>query len=401
MAHGFDDLYQLMPRKDCGSCGNPTCRTMARKIAVGEMKASDCINISPENVRKIDAFLTEGVEIGAKAEVVLGESGITYIHPCVSEAGRVMAEARLTKGPEGEVKNLKYGFFDPYMMCYTLKNCGFFTDVKCSTKLGVAKIEYDGKTIIINHKGKIDVRRARDKEDALTTIRFVGRTLWGAIICMCCGNAGIDCASGGCEDCVDKLCPVLGGGPPQPGLNQEKTKQTTGKTTFIRVDKLETGHLFIEGFVMLKKALERIFNGDLNVDFEIESAARKGMHFIIETPRMQDAALGLILDGICEDVRRIKEGLNDLQGIRLGEKEGGFLKDAEKIVVESFSAFENTDWEKTSEIKEKIYPEYRKRLMGYYKGQSNPETKKALVAMEKIASNGMYVARLVSKPIPA
>jgi len=176
MVHTFSELYELMPKKDCGSCGNPTCRTTARKIAVGELKPDVCINLKKENIEAIEKLLKEGVKIGSKAEVVLGESGITYIHPCVSEKGKVMAEARLDRGPEGSV-DLKYGFFDPYMMCYIIKNCGFFKDVKCSSKLGIAKIEHEGKTIIINQNGKIDVRKAVSREDALETVRFVSRTL--------------------------------------------------------------------------------------------------------------------------------------------------------------------------------------------------------------------------------
>jgi len=33
VAHSFHELYELMPKKDCGLCNNPSCRTMARKIA--------------------------------------------------------------------------------------------------------------------------------------------------------------------------------------------------------------------------------------------------------------------------------------------------------------------------------------------------------------------------------
>jgi len=94
---------------------------------------------------------------------------VNYIQPCISEKGKIMAEAQLECGQKGR-------FFDKEKMCKVLQN-SLFKDVKCSKNLGVAKVEYKNKTIILNHKGKIDVRKAWDKEDALATIKLMAKVL--------------------------------------------------------------------------------------------------------------------------------------------------------------------------------------------------------------------------------
>ncbi|RLI44194.1 hypothetical protein DRO69_07945, partial [Candidatus Bathyarchaeota archaeon] len=63
-----------MPKLDCGLCGNPSCRTMARKIATGDTKPEQCFNISTrieykQNLQKIKQLLREGIEIRAKGTI--------------------------------------------------------------------------------------------------------------------------------------------------------------------------------------------------------------------------------------------------------------------------------------------------------------------------------------------
>jgi hypothetical protein len=65
---------------------------MARKIATGDAKPEQCVNLSTrleyqKNLQEIRQLLREGVEIGAKGTIVIEETGVTYIHPCISEAG--------------------------------------------------------------------------------------------------------------------------------------------------------------------------------------------------------------------------------------------------------------------------------------------------------------------------
>jgi len=417
MTHRAYEVYSLMPGKDCGSCSNPSCRTMARKIVAGDTKVEQCINLArPEykdNAEKIRKLLEEGVEQGARGIVVVGEEGITYIHPCISEAGKVTAEARLTSGPEGEVE-LKYGFYDPVMMCWILSQSGIFNNLKCSPRLGVARVDVDGKTIMVFQDGRINVRKAKDRKDALQAIRLVSRTLWGSIICSCCGNTGVDCASGGCEDCVTRVCPVLAGGPPDPlASTRGPSDQTVTSTIFDRAKKLEAGEYFFEGvrrldrvMSLLAEVAQKISEGQFDrppikaMNEDIDVANRLAIRFIVETPRVQDATIGLILAGVSLDIRRMVAGLEALAENRgtLLETSRELLREAVDIADRAYNAYRYVNFQEAEGVKE-AYQNFRRRWKQLFMEQ--PSEQDVLVAIEKIATNGFYIARLLTKPIPA
>jgi len=417
LPHSYHELYNLMPKLDCGLCGNPSCRTMARKIATGDAKPEQCVNLStrPEyekNLQDIRQLLREGVEIRAKGTIVIEETGVTYIHPCISEAGKVTAEARLTSGPEGAV-DLKYGFYDPIQLCMMLNMAGFFQDVRCSTSLGIGRVTVDDKTVLIYKDGRINVRRAKDREDAVKTIRLVSRSLWGAIICSCCGNAGVDCASGGCEDCVTRVCPVIGGGPPDPTMTSRgPIQQTTASTIFDRVKALETKGYFEDGVKHLDEAFE-IF-GETSIKFlkehVIDKAALKSVEekivqvnrlaikFVVETSSIYDAAIGLILSGVAMDLTRMVNGLEIIMSSKeaLSPKLKEFFSEAVSIATEAYHDFRVVDFEKAKRIAE-WYAEFRKRWTEAFRTMSEKEV---LAAIEKISVNGFYISRLLVKPLP-
>lgn len=417
MAHKFHELYGLFPKLDCGLCGNPSCRTMARKVATGDAKPEQCVNMSTrleyrENLQGISKLLSEGIEIGAKGTVVIGETGVTYIHPCISEVGRVTAEAKLTSGPEGAV-DLKFGFFDPIMLCWALETSGLFKDVKCSPSLGVARVMVDDKTVMVFKDGRMNVRRARDKIDAIETIRLVSRSLWGSIICSCCGNSGVDCASGGCEDCLTRVCPVIGGGPPDPAItSRAPLKQTTASTIFERVKELPSGIYFQDGSRRVDEAVEiverladEVLRGPVNLNLldlakeKLNEANKLAIRFIVETPRVEDATIGLILAGASLDVSRVVDGLSMLAkeaGSMPAELKDLFMR-AIEIVGKAYQAYRRVDLI-LSEWARNEYMGLRGRLMKLFK---EPYERSVLVAIEKIAVNGFYIARLLTKPLPA
>ena len=39
----MDEIYEMLPQIDCGSCGAPTCRTFAEDVVKGECRIEDCI----------------------------------------------------------------------------------------------------------------------------------------------------------------------------------------------------------------------------------------------------------------------------------------------------------------------------------------------------------------------
>ena len=48
-----DELCKKFPGLDCGSCGAPTCRALARDIVRGAANEKDCIHILREYIHKI------------------------------------------------------------------------------------------------------------------------------------------------------------------------------------------------------------------------------------------------------------------------------------------------------------------------------------------------------------
>ncbi len=422
--HKMHEIYKLMPNKDCGFCGNPTCRTTSRKIATGDLGVDACVNLNlPEykdNKDKILRLLEEGIEIGASSTVVISEEGIAYIHPCVSEAGKVMVDGRLTSGPEG-LADLKYGFLDPMMLCYALRIYDVFKDVKCSPDLGIAQIRYDGKNILIFQNGKIKIREALDKDDVMKTLRLVARVIWGSIICSCCGNTSVDCASGGCSDCTTQICPVLAGGPPEPleKIEGEKIRETTGSTTFVRVENLDAGNIFLDGIKFVDEiydiAIKNIdtliegFNGKGgNIKYSKEKvkelfdkANKKAIEFIVDTPRKQDATIGLLLSGIASDLGRIAESTFNLWGYRdidLPPEFLNFLKMAREMAFYSYISFKRADLNKGEEIRGE-YTEIRKiyRMLKKYEGK---DLDRIRIEIDRIATNAFYISRLLPKPLP-
>lgn len=51
MMEDIEDLYESLPLIDCGSCGAPTCRTLAEDVVKGQANVEDCIFMLREQVR--------------------------------------------------------------------------------------------------------------------------------------------------------------------------------------------------------------------------------------------------------------------------------------------------------------------------------------------------------------
>ncbi len=54
-----DEVYQSLPKIDCGACGSPTCLTFAEDVVRGEAKITDCIFKLPERFKEISKELIE------------------------------------------------------------------------------------------------------------------------------------------------------------------------------------------------------------------------------------------------------------------------------------------------------------------------------------------------------
>lgn len=416
MPHNLYELYSLLPKLDCGLCDVPSCGAMARKIAAGDSNPEGCLPLIAlsrfeDNLQKIKRLLHEGVEVGAKGTIVNKDMCITYIHPCITDAAKVAGEARFPSA-EKSGADLKYGFYDPLQLCAILNTTKLFQEIRCSPSLGVGKFNTNGKAVLVYKDGRINIRQARDKEDVLQTIRQVSRSLWGAIICTC-GNTVVDCASGGCLECQTQICPVMSGGPPDPTEIRRKPKQKiTVSAWFESVEALETGKYFLEGMKKIDDAFDLfkqinlkffekhvVSNLFLKMETKMIQANRLAMQFIMRTPDVYDASVGLVLSGVAMDLSRIMDGLkslafmeNDFSSPILAQ----LFSEAVAMANEAYGRFREFDFEGAKRIAES-YEKFRK---SWRKTFEEVPKKGLLITVNKIAVNGFYISRLLTKPLP-
>lgn len=106
------------------------------------------------------------------------ESQVIEVNPC-AEDQRMTLESKLRTKDGTERKGL---YFDSVKMCDILNKARDFRKVRCSTELGYAIVEYEDKNIHIWKQGKIIIRRAKDREDAVKTLQMISKMLSEAVI---------------------------------------------------------------------------------------------------------------------------------------------------------------------------------------------------------------------------
>ncbi len=78
---------------------------------------------------------------------------IRLSRPCVEDPSRYIAECHLGKRLVIE------------KLCELLRNIGA-KELKCSIKLGVARFELEGRSVMLYQSGRVDIRRIRDTDEA-------------------------------------------------------------------------------------------------------------------------------------------------------------------------------------------------------------------------------------------
>ena len=53
----MEEIYELLPQIDCGSCGAPTCRTFAEDVVKGECRIEDCIVLLKKKLQEQEEAL--------------------------------------------------------------------------------------------------------------------------------------------------------------------------------------------------------------------------------------------------------------------------------------------------------------------------------------------------------
>ena len=49
----IENIYERLPKLDCGSCGSPSCRCLAEDIVRGYAKETDCIFVLKEKLKDL------------------------------------------------------------------------------------------------------------------------------------------------------------------------------------------------------------------------------------------------------------------------------------------------------------------------------------------------------------
>jgi len=129
----------------------------------------------------------------------LTESAVLYIQPCASVQGRVNCELRFGIPRRGAEES----FFDfPALSRILNAYSDRFAETRVSSSLGVARVQWRGKKILIFKNGRIVIREAIDEEDAKATIDFLSKLLAPSIICDKCGQVLLNCAAASCRECA-------------------------------------------------------------------------------------------------------------------------------------------------------------------------------------------------------
>ena len=51
------EILRLLPKTNCGKCGEPTCTVFALRVAEGVKSSEDCPKLDPENKAKLESYL--------------------------------------------------------------------------------------------------------------------------------------------------------------------------------------------------------------------------------------------------------------------------------------------------------------------------------------------------------
>jgi len=206
----------------------------------------------------------------------------------------------------------------------------------------------------------------------------------------------------------------MSGGPPDPTVtNWSPTQQTKASTIFERVKPLETRKHFEEGMKQLDEAFGLFQQASLKflkkhsantltlrlIEAKIVQVNKLAIRFIVETSNVYDASIGLILSGVAMDLSRIVDGLKSLTSSKSEFSSPALtclLSEAINIAVKAYNNFRTVDFEGTRQVASR-YEGFRNQWMKTFREMPQ---KDLLIAIEKIAVNGFYISRLLTKPLP-
>ncbi|UCG68402.1 MAG: hypothetical protein JSV09_11385 [Thermoplasmata archaeon] len=383
---------ELLPKFDCGLCGNPVCMALARNILSKVQKPEDCVFLSQDYLRKIKDIIPEK-EIERKHPHPNVDKDIIEIHPC-TEDGKVTLETQL----KSKIPSIDFysDFFDQIQMCTSLSEVSMFSKINCSPKMGYALVEIGGKRTHIFKTGKIIMRRADNKEDALSTFSKISSVLLPSRICSC-GNMLTDCLGGGCGACQENVCSDL--------FDILEIKDGEKATCITMLDLLKDMDINSHGnlkdnFNVLNdmvNEIREIHNEERmkeeeyrlgkkeKIDEMAFSVQKNCVKTILENGEGIETIIALSQYGLVRNLIRVRDGfLNfDLKG------EMKSYEQAAKLFFEAYDAFERKDKDGSQEVGIK----YREFI-------ASSNTNPSFAQVAKIATNGFYISRILGIPVP-
>ncbi|UCE35893.1 MAG: hypothetical protein JSW00_10015 [Thermoplasmata archaeon] len=385
------DLHLLLPKFDCGLCGNPICMTLARNILSNIQKPVDCPFITLENMKKINELIPTK-DVVRKHPHPNVEDDIIEIHPC-TEDGKVTLETQLKSKTMN--RDFYSDIFDSLQLCKSLSEVEIFDNRNCSKRMGYGLVEIKGKRVHIFKTGRIIMRRADDREDALGTFSRLSNLLLPARICSC-GNILADCFGGSCETCSKDVC----------AAHLDHLEMTEAKDGIITAEKIldkydnKKNEKLANNFEDLRNIVDIIRNihEELNAGHEIDKESYKEeidkiadninkicMENILNNKEKDETEIALIQYGLARDLIRARDGFLSLESI----EDNKTYKTAAELFFDSYEAFEKKDVKASKDVI-KRYEEFKSTL----------ETNSEDVGIAKIATNGFYISRIFGKPLP-
>jgi len=327
-----------------------------------------------------------------------------YLRPCVTEAGKISAETHLTPRGRKPVDSTSE-FFDSARLCWAVGGSQVFNRVKCSEKLGIAKLEINGKTIVVSKSGRINIRRADDEEDALRATRLVTRAAWPAMICSRCGKTVVECVAGLCTRCTGRDCSLLLGGPPELAsisAGARKTK-TVGEilTEFAAVERSslrEAKGYFDEVFQISKNVIEipssyNSFDGvEASVAEKLEAAKLLAQKLIAQGQTQAESSAGLAIMGIAINLESLSHAVVLYAKLVQSHPESLLAKEAWCIVMSAYEALWQMDQAKLRELA-KLHTKVKSKLRRIG-GKCREGDLRA--SLRKLVELGFSLSRIVS-----
>jgi ArsR family metal-binding transcriptional regulator len=93
---------------------------------------------------------------------------IRLSRPCVEDPTHFIAECHLGKKVDIEKS------------CRLLRSMGV-TELRCSVRLGVARFELEGRSVMIYQSGRVDIRRIRNINDAREMMGQIAEIVFDAL----------------------------------------------------------------------------------------------------------------------------------------------------------------------------------------------------------------------------